>query len=117
MRYEHFDAAASPVAFGEHLDIGQLEVRRAGERIDGRDGLADRIAAGEVEGGARRCGRIHAGDWLDLVVGDTVRPGVDAGRRATVVVEQLGRLSRVDPFGAVHRRRRLPGDDAAPPRP
>ena len=95
------DVAVAFVAVGDRLDIGNLESGCPGERIDGRDCLDERISAREILGGTGRSGYGYAGDRLDFVVSHAIQPGVNAGWRTTVLVQQLHWCLRVDPLGAV----------------
>lgn len=93
------------IAFRNQFRIGNLQSGCPSQGIDSSDSIPDWTAAGKVECRARRVRCPHLADHLSLIVRDGVRPGTDAGRGATVFVQQLRRRAVIYPFGAVQRRR------------
>jgi hypothetical protein len=95
-------------------DVVHRQPGGSGQGVDRRDGRVDRIAAGQVDSRADRRRHADAVDGADFVVGDLVRPHLDAADPAPIGVDEGRGPAGVDPAGSVQRRGGEAGQHAVP---
>jgi hypothetical protein len=102
----------------DRFDVGVLDVGGVGEGVQTLNcSEPTPDVTSKIEGGSSGCCHSHPVDLDDFVRKQPFRSDDEFGRGLAVVVDQFGRLPRVDPLHAKRCRCRQTRDDSATLRP